>query len=512
MVTFAVSDVKRENSPLPTAATRRQLAMLGWRTPEAYRISAGELIHGYAVNPLALAVHLAFAHHRPLVLTPDAVWLCLVQGLATHIDLNAEVLRPRLVRHTGKLELVERRDDFVPGRPDNNWPAVIDGLVAQIRQHLGGRADAFVADFSTTGPLERTASQIALMSAMKQYFDYMLMTRCGIPEITLAGTPDDWASIRRRLAALAEFDLAWWVDHLDPVLAKIEATARGTIDREFWRRLYKLEDQSGGPYAFGWLNVLFPYVDDPPVRNSFPSIDDGPFSGSKLDSFPSGRTRVPFTWQILDQRFAMELVGGLWGVTQDAGGALGVATGWLVDRPRGEYARIVDSDFDYEPRHGSEPASISCSGSGSGGALESLASLEAEASDEPTALCLRDMPRLRSLDGVQHLRGLIAVDLEDMPELEDITALAGMTSLKRLELGECPQLAGLGAVLEMLPQLEGFYLSSIPRLTLDDLRPLARMPRLSSVQLWYCPDLLERCIFQTPDAIAALKAELARRR
>ena len=46
MVTFAVSDVKRETSPLRAAATRRQIAMLGWPAPETYRISADELIGG----------------------------------------------------------------------------------------------------------------------------------------------------------------------------------------------------------------------------------------------------------------------------------------------------------------------------------------------------------------------------------------------------------------------------------------------------------------------------------
>jgi hypothetical protein len=55
--------------------------------------------------PLLGAIHVAFAQHRPLVLSPDAVWLTILGGVAQHVKLNAEALRPRLVRHQGKREL-----------------------------------------------------------------------------------------------------------------------------------------------------------------------------------------------------------------------------------------------------------------------------------------------------------------------------------------------------------------------------------------------------------------------
>jgi hypothetical protein len=488
-----------------TSATSR-LAALGWKATEAHRIGATELVNGLLVHPLALAVHLAFAQHRPLVLTPDAVWLCIAQSLATHIELHAEDLRPRLVRHAGQLELALHRDYFVPGDPDNDWPSVVGGLVAQIRAHLGGRADMFLADFSTTTPLDHTASQIALMGAMRQYFRYTVMTACGIPEITLTGTPEDWAAIRRRVEAFAELDLAWWVEVLDPVLAKLEATARGDIDREFWRRLYKYESASGGDRAHGWLTTLFAYVGDRPVRNEFPmefpTIDEVGFRGYQLEDFPSGRTRVPFTWRIFDEPVAMELVGGLWGVTQDERGALSVASGWVVSRAH------ELSDFERDVDEMREPAQLSPR---RGVALETLASLSREASDDPVSLTLPGQDRLRSLEGIQHLRGLVELTVCNAPLLENLAPLAGMTSLARLDLRECPGLANLGPVLETLLHLESLCLIDTGQLTLDDYLPVARMSRLSYLVLWDCMALPEhlRCMHRTPDAIAEVQAVLA---
>ncbi len=41
-------------------------------------------------NVLAEAVHLSFFEHYPLILSPDAIWLTIAQGLANHVAQNAE--------------------------------------------------------------------------------------------------------------------------------------------------------------------------------------------------------------------------------------------------------------------------------------------------------------------------------------------------------------------------------------------------------------------------------------
>lgn len=505
-ITFHVSDVDRVVTKLLVVSGAEQLASLGWKSPEASRLSASAIADAPRVNPLALAVDRAFAEHRPLVLGPDAVWLCLAQSLATHIELNAEELRPRLVRHRGQLDLEVRRDDFLPGDPNNDWPGAVDALAAMIKGHIGGRADLFVADFSTTTAIERTASQIALMGGMRNYFRYGVATLCGIPEITLLGTPEDWASIRRRVAVFTELDLAGWAEALDPVLAKIEETARATspdrVDREFWRSMYKMEHESGGERAYGWLNTFFLYVGDPPRRNSFPAIGAGPFQGNKLSDFPAGRTRVPFTWRLIETRIPMELVGGLFGITQDDSGALGVVTGWVVHRAK-EDSGFVRSDYGRHAAQALHPRA--------GVKLETLESLRHEAGDDPITLSLMWNDKLRSLDGVAHLRGLLELGASNAPLLEDISALVGMTSLRRLDLGLCPKVKGVRAVLESLPQLESLSLMRNAHLALEDFLPIAKMTNLKYLVLWDCVALPEplRKVHQTPAEIDEARRVIA---
>ncbi len=100
---------------------------------------------------------------------------------------------------------------------------------------------------------------------------------------------------------------------------------------------YKLSEVSGGPWVTGWINVLFPYLQqDGWQRNayveSWREMHEQQFGeGPKATDFPSGLSRVGFTWQYLTESTAMELLGGFVGVSQDRA-TLGLrpAIGWAV--------------------------------------------------------------------------------------------------------------------------------------------------------------------------------------
>ena len=120
MATFPVDDVQRETDPLPerdalSAVTKK----CGTVKPEAWSMPIHCPIDDSTFNGLVCAVHLAYHRHYPLVLTPDAVWMCIAQGFAHHVSQNAEKLRNMFVDHDGKKTLVVRRDDFVRGSVDN---------------------------------------------------------------------------------------------------------------------------------------------------------------------------------------------------------------------------------------------------------------------------------------------------------------------------------------------------------------------------------------------------------
>ena len=292
------------------------------------------------IHPLMGAIQLAFDHHLPLELSPDHIWLALAQGFARHVHLHAEELRHMFVSHEGREQLEVRRDEFVKGSRDNDWPSVFGEFAGQLRDRIGKRHDLIVADFSTTGPLERAVSQLVLMDAMEKYFEYAVVSACGIPRVTLLGTPADWRSIRTRAQVFRELGLDWWLHPLTPALDALVDASEGKVDTPFWRSLYKLKDASGGPFITGWAQLFFPYTVDSRahglVRN--PSLDawrDGmssPFGGGPLSNeLPGSLSQVPFVWNYLKQRFDMAFMGGFVGVRQDDETlAVSPQIGWAV--------------------------------------------------------------------------------------------------------------------------------------------------------------------------------------
>lgn len=331
-MTFEVSPEVARGKALPVV-DHKALFSSAFRGPiEALWTPTASLVSCSETHALLSAVHDAFYQHYPLRLSPDVIWLTLARGFALHVNLHAEELRHRFVRHSGQERLVVDRPDFLPGRA-NPWPEVFADFSKQIAKRVG-KLCAFVrCDFSTTGPSERAASELMVMDTFQAYFECVLMAGCGIPAITLTGTVDDWKSIRNRAALFGEFGLERWSRALDPILAQFVAAAEGKAERPFWRSFFRFHSGSGPAVMTGWINVLFPYFRDksrlypnPYLEDwerrlqiddtqHWPDRDSNP-QGVGMKAVPPCLTSVPLTVFWGEVECKLRLVGGLMGVSQ----------------------------------------------------------------------------------------------------------------------------------------------------------------------------------------------------
>lgn len=288
----------------------------------------------FQFHQLIAAIKTAFNDHRPLILSPDAIWITIAQGLANHINENAESLRKKFVAHEGQKVIEIDCPNFVRGASDNNWTSTLDQFSQKIREYVGETTHKnIIADFSTTGPVEKAASEVVLMTAMQNYFEYRCSTLCGIPQITLEGTIEDWEHLRDKTRLMEGLDLDWWLASLHQVLDEFVNSAKGKINQYWWQSIYNTNNQSGGPYMAGWCTWLLPYTKTKNYikksdgnyetvnklqRNPLMGdVSERSFGGLVDDSLPSALAKAPFIWNYYGQEFQYEFIAGLTGVVED---------------------------------------------------------------------------------------------------------------------------------------------------------------------------------------------------
>ena len=340
---FDVSDVKKATRPLREIPYRRAVKLL-LTAPDRSRLHRqppkieacsqyrSKLVASVKFHPFIAALHQAFNDHRPLSLSPDMMWLLIAQGLAEYIKSHAEELRSHFVKHQDKVKIIVICDEFIKGNPHNDWTKVFTEFSTSIRQHIGSaNHDLLVPTFSTTGVVEKAASEIVLLDAMQSYFESEVDTLCGIPQIQLEGTIADWQQLLARTEQIDRFQLEWWVDALIPILEQFILTAQGKPDRDFWRSMYKYNDDSGDAIVTGWITRFFPYLNNERVTVLTRQQQFDQNEEIQISSFPSGLAKAPFVWKYLDRNYPMEFLGGFVGVKQDRHSLfLRPEIGWVV--------------------------------------------------------------------------------------------------------------------------------------------------------------------------------------
>lgn len=236
------------------------------------------------------AVYAAFCGHHNLVLRPDILWQAILTQLSFYINKHAEKLRSQFVAHEGQKELcIPRAMSW-----DNFANTMVDSHIAP------NLKDASVIEwllpaFTTTTPTDRVAASVTVMSTFQAYFRYRMKIMCGIPEVTLEGTPEDWMALRSKLDRLPSYDvdghLTTWHGRLVDVLDQFVLSSQGKADVKWWdsavcRRTHRMGYRSTLTYISGWLTAFctFGHKGDV-IMNSQGEVE--------RDNIPTGVVSVP---------------------------------------------------------------------------------------------------------------------------------------------------------------------------------------------------------------------------
>lgn len=145
----------------------------------------------------------AYSNHYNLVFSPDTVWVAITTAFSIYIDKNAEELRDHFVNHKGKKKLNVYGDGSIKTA---NYDYIVSEFSKKIEENTKPNISQWLtANFSTTDQQAKLVSQIVMMGALKNYFEYKSWLTCGLPQVTLEGTIEDWQNIRQRIEFIRTF-------------------------------------------------------------------------------------------------------------------------------------------------------------------------------------------------------------------------------------------------------------------------------------------------------------------
>ena len=279
----------------------------------------------------------AYNNHHNLHLRPDDIWLAILSQFGIYVSNKAEELRSKLVESQDSTEIKVIVND---ANVDNIAQLFADKIGANL---LSDVKELVTPSFTTTTSDDKLVANLMLMCTMKKYFTYYCCMKCGLPSVTLYGTPSDWERLILITNKLLEFDneeklLEKWFGFLIPVLENFLRTAQGETSDElksWWNRICHVKSGGSGPsYLGGWITAFcfFDYRDSEFIVNSQKKNSEWPLVDTS--NVPSSYLETPVTFNVLGDIFKAKIIAGIMGSkihSQDNEGIC-PSPGWLIAR------------------------------------------------------------------------------------------------------------------------------------------------------------------------------------
>lgn len=213
-------------------------------------------------NGLVNALFHAYSGHHHLTIRPDDVWISILTQLNFYINAHAENLRSLFVAHEDREELVVIADED---------GTIVDVDVGKMAVQMTTLMQNFVNDeelqswflpsFTTTNDNDRIAAAVIMMGTLQKYFTYVMVTRCGVPSVTLLGERSDWINLLAKLDKIHGFgeEPRLFASLLKPVLEAFVASfdhPDAPQTKDFWSKSVHHDAGSGYSHLSGWVTAF----------------------------------------------------------------------------------------------------------------------------------------------------------------------------------------------------------------------------------------------------------------
>jgi hypothetical protein len=231
----------------------------------------------------------AYNNHIPLKVKVQDIHIALQLIISTFVNNNAEQCRKMFVDHSGKKKLTVENDKI-------DFNVFGQMMRDEVKKNVKdcNFVDLLEPNYSTTKPICMTVSNLLVLNTLKEYFSYNFVCRCGIPEVVLEGSQDDWMKLKGKYDEMKRMfynsrsnELDDWFDCMDIIMNMFiemrmigtEGTVEATdAQKMLWERVISFVPVgSGGDTLLGgWISILSPYSSENKIKHvvkNLPCLD-----------------------------------------------------------------------------------------------------------------------------------------------------------------------------------------------------------------------------------------------
>lgn len=223
--------------------------------------TTGQAYNVECLNGLIGTVVYAYNKHHNIILRPEDFWCAVMTQFSLYMEKYAEQLRNTFVDFAGEKELEVTIIGNLHNAPYDQFTQLMsDQIAANIKDP--SIRDWVIPAFTTSTNTDRTVFSVILMASMQKYFSYTCHLECGIPNVTLLGTTEDYENLAKRVDRLLEFDcgtglMVKWHKYLAPIFAELIRCTKLSPNKDFWAKICSdIGGGSGPTYLSGWITAF----------------------------------------------------------------------------------------------------------------------------------------------------------------------------------------------------------------------------------------------------------------
>lgn len=213
----------------------------------------------------------AFVKHYHLKIRPDDVWLSIIITFANYASQYSDEMAdyfPKDIFASNTITIDALTDQYGNLFKDiYSWKPVLSEFVTKIDNTIHNAPIWMIPNFTTTTKKDRMIGHLAIMGSVKKFLNYTFKYLCGIPQVTMYGTRDDWQLLIQNVEEIEKIGreanragLVDWCAILKPVLEKFLDSYDGNVDNDFWQScIFPSSGYSKFDYISGWALAFAPF-------------------------------------------------------------------------------------------------------------------------------------------------------------------------------------------------------------------------------------------------------------